>query len=179
MTFKTYVGIGSRQTSAPILRHMTLIAKAMAEEGYTLRSGGANGADVAFELGCDQADGSKEIYLPWPAFNGSSSALYHPSEDAFDLAQQFHPNWRALSEGGRKLMARNAHQLFGKDLNDLTDLVICWTLGGHVVGGTGQTIRMAQAFKIPVINLGTMNGDLFLSVKAINSVIDAKEPTDA
>jgi len=34
--------------------------------GYTLRSGGANGADTAFEEGCCR----KELYLPWPGFNG-------------------------------------------------------------------------------------------------------------
>lgn len=177
MTTKTYAGIGSRQTPANVQHYMSIIAKAMAEEGYTLRSGGANGADAAFEGGCNMASGPKEIYLPWPGFNGSSSQLCQPSLDAYAMAETFHPNWRALSEGGQKLMARNAHQLFGKELNEPVELVICWTLNGYLSGGTAQAIRMAQAYGIPVVNLGSIKGELLIeAVKAINQIID---PTGA
>lgn len=175
MTNRAYAGVGSRSTPDDILNQMRAIGAAMSTEGFTLRSGGASGADLAFEQGCDRQRGTKEIYLPWAGFNGSMSLLTQPSNDAMLLAQEFHPNWGALSGGGRKLMARNAHQLLGKDLNDPVELVICWTVGGHAAGGTGQAIRMAQAFNIPVVNMGDANSNLDVVIQQINEIIDMKE----
>lgn len=45
----TYAGIGSRETPLSMLRTMTKVADMLAKKGYTLNSGGAIGADVAFE----------------------------------------------------------------------------------------------------------------------------------
>ena len=45
----TYAGIGSRATPQAELEAMTEAAKMLSEKGYTLRSGGAKGADTAFE----------------------------------------------------------------------------------------------------------------------------------
>ena len=46
-----YTGIGSRETPHHILTLMTEIANILDNIGYTLRSGGADGADTAFALG--------------------------------------------------------------------------------------------------------------------------------
>ena len=51
---KIYAGIGSRTTPKVILDLMTSFAKIYAGKGYTLYSGGADGADTAFEYGVDQ-----------------------------------------------------------------------------------------------------------------------------
>ena len=57
---KYYTGMGSRRTPPNILAMMTHLARAFAHHGYTLRSGGAQGADSAFALG---AGTKADIYL--------------------------------------------------------------------------------------------------------------------
>ena len=157
---KFYSGIGSRESPAEILDLMVKIGKFQAQKGYVLRSGGANGADKAFEQGCDQAKGEKEIYLPWKGFNGSSSELYLKSPElkgikdkAFELASQYHPAWDQLNYGAQCLMARNGMQVLGRDLNTPVEFVVCWNLGGFTHGGTSQALRIAQDRKIPIFML--------------------------
>jgi hypothetical protein len=53
------------------------------------------------------------------------------------------------------MMGRNSYQMLGSDLKIKTDFVICWTPGGKMVGGTGQALRMAAYYGIPVFNLGS------------------------
>ena len=71
-----YAGIGSRSTPDNVLGIMEKLGIVLAKKGFILRSGGADGADKAFEKGCDLASGQKEIYLPWKGFNGNNSSLY-------------------------------------------------------------------------------------------------------
>ena len=52
MIYKPYTGIGSRETPTAILDLMIAIGGVLAQRGFTLRSGGADGADDAFEQGC-------------------------------------------------------------------------------------------------------------------------------
>jgi predicted Rossmann fold nucleotide-binding protein DprA/Smf involved in DNA uptake len=54
-----YAGIGSRSTPPETLPLIESIAARLAEKGWVLRSGGADGADSAFEKGCDQKQGTK------------------------------------------------------------------------------------------------------------------------
>ena len=89
---KIYTGIGSRETPIHILNFFVVIGNYLASEGYTLRSGHAPGADQAFEEGCDQVNGKKEIYLPWPNFEGSDSELILRMGWAFKTAEKFHVN---------------------------------------------------------------------------------------
>ena len=72
---KYYAGIGSREAPALIQGFFTKLAERLAGQGYVLRSGGAAGADKAFEKGCDEASGEKEIFLPWAGYNDSDSTL--------------------------------------------------------------------------------------------------------
>lgn len=148
-----YTGIGSRKTPEMLLIHMTQIAEYLSSK-WTLRSGHADGADMAFEVGCS---GSKEIYVPWPTFNGCTDCI-DPStfinyQEAMTIAENLHPNWAACKQGVRKLHTRNVYQILGKDLNTPTDLVICWTPDGKDSGGTGQALRLARELNIPVFNL--------------------------
>ena len=64
---RRYAGIGSRSTPEPVLEHMHQVAHAMAEAGWTLRSGAAQGADSAFETGARSARGPREIWIPGTA----------------------------------------------------------------------------------------------------------------
>ena len=123
-----------------------------------LRSGGADGADSAFEKGALKAGHIMEIYLPWPGFQGrydycDINAMYaHP--DAHKIASQYHPKWNMLKRGAQALHSRNVCQILGKNLKTPSKFVICYTPNGSGSGGTGQALRMARAYGIPVFDLG-------------------------
>jgi hypothetical protein len=177
-----YSGIGSRESPSEILALMVEIGKFQARRGFVLRSGGAAGADKAFEEGCDQAQGEKEIYLPWKGFNDHPSDLYLKSsilrgikDRAFELASQYHPAWDRLNYGAQCLMARNGMQVLGQDLNTPVSFVICWNLGGFTHGGTSQALRIAQDYKIPIFMLS--NKECFLDIKEhLNRGLDLLKP---
>lgn len=146
-----YAGIGSRETPEEFCTLFSNIAKYLSGRGFVLRSGGAQGADSAFERGCI---GDKEIYLPWSGFEGNKSNLIVKDKLAFELAEKFHPYWDNMSQGAQRLHARNIHQVLGKDLDTPADFVVCWTKDGKGSGGTGQAIRIAKAYKVPIFDLG-------------------------
>lgn len=146
-----YAGIGSRETPQEFLDLFTRVAKYLSGKDCVLRSGGAKGSDKAFESGAIH----KEIYLPWKGFEGNDSDLIVKDEKkAFEIAEKYHPRWNYLSQGAKLLQARNSHQILGKDLNSPSDFVICWTKGGKGNGGTGQAIRIAKDYNIPVFDCG-------------------------
>ena len=147
-----YTGIGSRSTPAEILNAMTNIATALEASGLVLRSGGAEGADAAFEAGVSDPT-MKEIYLPWPNFNRNPSMFTAPSAAAFELASKTHPAWDRCTPGARKLHARNMHQVLGQDLKTPSLFLVCWTPGGELKGGTAQAIRLALAHNIHIFNI--------------------------
>jgi hypothetical protein len=145
-SFLVYTGIGSRSTPLHVGFEMTATAIKLDNAGYTLRSGGADGADTAFEAGATK----KEIYLPWKDFNGHLSPLYNIPEEAFVQASKIHPAWNKLSDGGRKLHARNVQQVLGQNLKHPSMFVLCWH---NNTGGTMQAVRVAEAHGIPVLNM--------------------------
>ena len=146
-----YAGIGSRETPAEICAIFTRLAAFLESKHWTLRSGHADGADLAFERGTTTA----EIYIPWPGFNGSTSQLvWNPADHSAALAAKFHPAWSRLSQGAQKLQARNCYQVLGYNLRTPVKFVVCWTPGGTGSGGTGQALRMAREYKIPVFDFG-------------------------
>lgn len=152
MSSKKYAGIGARATPSNILKEMTKIATFLEKYGYTLRSGGAEGADTAFEQGVTSTDNC-EIFLPWGMFNTHPSHLFPPHKKAFDIARVHHPKWSNLSDASQKLIARNSQQVLGQHLNENSEFIICWTPDGKASGGTGQAIRIATVYRIPVYNL--------------------------
>ena len=145
-----YTGIGSRETPEKTLKFMTVIAEWLYNRNYVLRSGGADGADSAFEKG---AGNRKEIYLPWKGFNNNLSSLYSIPKEAFEIASRIHPAWEKCTPTVRKLHARNVLQVWGKDLHTFSRFVICWTKEGKYVGGTATAIKLAEKVGIPVFNL--------------------------
>jgi len=162
MNARAYTGIGSRQTPPDILREMAALARELAADGWTLRSGGAEGADSAFEKGAREAGGALEIYLPWPGFNGRREGIVmgHHAEAA-KIAASLHPIWSRLPQGAAKLHTRNVPQLLGRDLGSPSAFVLCWTADGCVdesgrtrdTGGTGTAIALASRHRVPVFNL--------------------------
>jgi len=163
---KFYAGIGSRQTPKPVLELMTLIAKSL-KETYVLRSGGALGADTAFEIG---ATPNAEIFLPWEGIERHVDTIPMKlsstvSMQAIEIAGQYHPRWGACSYYSKQFHGRNSMIMLGGDLHTPVEFVICWTPKGRIIGGTGQALRIAQAYNIPVYNLD----DLELRKKIIEN----------
>jgi hypothetical protein len=156
-----YTGIGSRKTPDDILSKMGAAAKYLANQGLTLRSGGAPKADVAFITAAEKAKGKMEIYLPYDRFNGftleDDCVFGPPTKEARLLAKKFHPAWDNLGDVGRDFMGRNAYQVLGLDLQTPTKFILCWTPNGKITGGTGQALRMADHYDIPVLNFGSMS----------------------
>lgn len=134
-----YAGIGARATPTNILVTMTKIATHLRENLYDLRSGGARGADMAFEAG---ASFRKEIFR-----------ANDTTKDALLMAEQDHPAWAKLNPYVRQLMGRNAMILLGQELDAPVEMVICWTPDGKIIGGTGHSLRIAMRHKIPIYNL--------------------------
>ena len=152
-----YTGVGSRNTPVRVLQQMTKIATVLRERGFILRSGGAGGADSSFENGAGQL---KEIYIPWNGFYGrhvNRGTIIVPKLD-FELASRFHPAWDRCSPGAKKIHARNCNQVLGLYplKSPKSRFLICWTAYGLAQGGTGQAIRLAEKFYVPVYNLATM-----------------------
>lgn len=163
----TYAGIGHRDlrgfhepnTNEPVENVMAWIAGELEKLGYTLNSGGAKGADTAFEYGVKE-----------PAHKN----IFHP-EDATEItraiAQELHPAHERLHGHPLDLYARNTNQIFGRNLDNTVDFVVCYTKDGceshetrsRETGGTGQSIEMATRKGAKVFNM--KNPDWFERLK--------------
>ena len=160
---RVYTGIGSRRTPAHILDVMSGAAYWLACDDWTLRSGCAAGADSAFEQGANEAAAyfGLELFLPWFGFEGRSehdigpNGRFEPQPEAFEIAERFHPNWANLKQGAKRLHARNVHQILGPDVTApvLSRFVICWTPDGAGGGGTGQALRIAKHYDVPIFDV--------------------------
>lgn len=160
-----YTGIGSRSTPPDQMQRLRDLAAMLTREGFELRSGAADGADMACEEGCDLAGGAKAIWLPWPGFQNRwpnpAESTFLPVAKAFEMAALLHPRWAMLTRGPRSLHSRNVHQILGHSLDVPSEFVLCWTADGaqsatdvnSKTGGTGTAIRLASQREVPVFNL--------------------------
>lgn len=145
-----YTGVGSRSTPPDVQDRMVKIARFLRGEGYTLRTGEAGGADSAFREGAEWW-GSR-VYCA-----GDTLPLHAQAEE---IAAAHHPAWGACSHWARRLHTRNVYQVLGHTLTRPSQFLICWTPDGveryttRNTGGTGQAIRVALAYGVPVLNLG-------------------------
>lgn len=163
-----YTGVGSRESPAVILDLMQEVAFKLANNGYVLRSGGADGADLAFQRGWEQGQGDSwspaEIFIPWDGFNGFShgqdGVVYtlnrmSNSQQAERIAAEIHPVWDRLSRGAKALHTRNVYQVLGKNLDKPSQFLICYakpTKTG-VSGGTNTAVQVAIRNNVPVFNM--------------------------
>jgi len=163
----TYTGVGSRLTPDHVLERMREIGAAFARAGATLRSGGAGGADEAFEFGARYGGGLSELYLPWLGYNDCTSGIVRSAIDAEALARSVHPAWERLGPAAKRLHTRNVHVVLGLDLKSPSSFLICWTLDGcegkatrtSRTGGTATAILIAERFRVPVFNLAVTTAE--------------------
>lgn len=145
---KIYAGIGARDTPHDICKKESQLAYDLQQLGYTLYSGGAIGSDQAFERGAGKL---KMIWRP-----------NHVTPAALELAKKYHPKWHKCDFDAKKLLARNGFQVLGFNLDKPVDFVLCYTKDGKDSGGTGQALRIARDYGIPVFNL-KLNPNLSIS----------------
>lgn len=165
---KTYTGVGSRNTPGPRCRLMSFVAQYLAQLGWTLRSGGADGADWAFEDGALRVLETRhspqlEIYLPWAGFGGRHDVPCDRMIDALPnhevaklIAKKIHPAKDRLKPSHLNLHGRNAYQILGVELADPSDYVLYYAEPddkGSVKGGTRTAVELGRLLNIPEINL--------------------------
>ena len=160
-----YTGVGSRETPEHILNVMMDLGEKLADLGWVLRSGAAQGADQAFEIGwirhvARTKDFTKaEIYIPWEGFekhrrDGCFGCNILPDLDnpelykkAVQIAEETHPAWERCSRGARTLHTRNVYQVLGQTLDKPSRMLMAWaptTKSGTPKGGTATAIKLAQ-----------------------------------
>lgn len=168
-------GIGSRETPEIELILLSEIGREAEKRGMRGRSGGAGGADLAFERGFTDPK-NIDVIFPWRGFlpkdmtehdvtsylgrerpkQGPGAPVlleWKMRAKAEELAAKYHPAWEKCSQGARALHSRNMPQVLGLQLDNKTDVVVAWTVDGKATGGTGQAIRIAKDLGIPVANL--------------------------
>lgn len=157
-------GIGSRGLNAEQLEHCEKLGGWITQLGFHLHSGGAVGADQAFQRGgASKNPALVHIHVPWSSYeqgsrvNGAQvDVLQNLPSLVFDfyegLAMEHHPAWGKLTQGGAALHTRNGRII--QPIPHLNvDLVLAWPSDKIGGGGTGQGMRMAKALGIPVIDL--------------------------
>jgi len=161
---KSWTGIGARKTPEHILELMTKVSEKLTNDGWGLRSGGAIGADKAFEKGTSDYS---QIFLPKKGNkNGFHNTRKIPEAMNIVTKLQLHEKWDYLLNSPSqsytvKLHTRNVFQVLGENLDSPSSFLICWTPDGASTieetsmrtGGTRTAIRLACHYNIPVFNL--------------------------
>ena len=162
---KYYTGIGSRDVTETEFSIMSQLAQHFATAGWTLRSGGAGGADSAFEKGCALAEGYAEIFIPWKGFGtkveNPNCRRYVPDERSFGKAAHYLvengiiPWFSNMTQGAQKLHSRNYYQVLGVDNIKSNVMVYCAEDDKHGIpkGGTRTAILLARSFGVSTYNI--------------------------
>lgn len=159
---KHYTGIGSRLTPGNIIDLIKQYSHSLSKNGYVLRSGGAIGADIAFESA--SLTDSREIYLPWRNFNRFGyeddvsivACDLNNYDEAIEIAKRIHPAWNKLNEPSKLLHTRNVYQVLGKDLSTPSEFLVCWAnvdIADVPIGGTRTAYVLAKELGVPTYNL--------------------------
>ncbi|WP_199438517.1 hypothetical protein [Vibrio owensii] len=177
---KIYTGIGSRAITKYVSYDLVCLGFVMAVRGYKHLAGGAIGSDWSFHMGAIIAQrylasvgkfvsvgDLTTAIIPWNGFNSLDRSLDWVTTDidkrAIEIASEFHGGWENLSQAVKKLMSRNVHQVLGLDLQTYSEFVFAFTSDGvdgvqrkttAKTGGTGQAIRIAASYDVPVRNVG-------------------------
>jgi hypothetical protein len=161
---KYYAGIGARKTPNEILDFQCKIATRLEKDGWLLSSGGAEGADDAFESGVQEISDHR-IIIPKNGFNGkhandgyinfgSATQLIKNQCDA--LASTIHPVWNSLPRWMKNLHSRNVMEILGPELDSPVKFVLYWAPEdsyGVAKGGTRTAVVLAQRLGIPTFNM--------------------------
>ncbi|MEN2982455.1 MAG: hypothetical protein ABDH20_07945 [Thermus sp.] len=152
---KKYAGGGKRALPPEGREAVIKVAMALVRRGWTLRTGGAEGADEAFLLGAKRLHGGVEIYLPWKGYRGLQGPV-GVTPYTLKVASAHHEGWDRLSRGVQALHARNVAVLLGPNGEDPVSFLVIWAPKED--GGSGHAIRVARGAGLPVFNLAHLGG---------------------
>lgn len=181
MTELIYTGVGTQATPENICKVFTYLGAELGSRMIRLRSGHADGSDLAFEAGSPLVLGDgfdrrlgREIYLPWKNFNGrrkyfdpyiervqDDEGYYIPDEHwstyqkAIEIAKSVIPWWDKLKPSHQRLHTRNVYQVLGLDLTRPSEFLVCYAEKdnrGEPKGGTRTAIKIAEKYNVPVFN---------------------------
>ncbi len=156
-----YTGIGASETPTSALPTLNKLGFFLAVRGLVLRSGGAAGADSAFEAGARAGLAAVAERTGRPA--PDQLEIFRP-EDVQpwcleELVNHLDPGVRlaTMRPFVRGLLARDMQQVLGRDGKRPSLFVLYWTqtLDGtdRRAGGTRYAVRCAQAHGIPTLNV--------------------------
>ena len=156
---KYYTGVGSRETPSEIMDYMSSISWHLSDLGYVLRSGGADGADSAFQ--CNADPDNTEIWIPWSKFAPPIAGNYITITDAqYSFAREFLLNndilpwFDRMKQGAKKLHARNVFQIIGTSCKP-SEFCLYYAEednNGKVSGGTRTAVEVARLVGVPCYN---------------------------
>ncbi len=166
---KYYAGIGSRKLPEAAEKLCIEYAYKLGVLGYVLRSGGADGADDAFETTCIYNGSEADIFLPRAGFNGITdervAAVNYilPDSDQMITSRQIMketgiiPWWDRMDQSSKEFHSRNVNQVMGRYDSDepVVDLVVYYAPheNGQPKGGTRTAVMLAKTLDKPVFNL--------------------------
>jgi len=162
-----YVGTGSLDAPIGVRRFIERAAKALAQKGYTLRSGHYTGCEETFEL---NAGGQADIYIPYGNFRsntiikGNPILCDHSTKNSAvvlarsDLANLFdwHKSNSMPPNSVVNLYIRSAMLVIGYESTPIfPEFVVLWEkpLRNNIDGPTNYTYQVAKHYKIPIYNL--------------------------
>lgn len=161
-----FTGVGHRKGVPNRIRDKaTMLTKWLCDRNVRLRTGDADGMDRIFREAApiDMV----EFFAPLGRYNPHPNATIIapnnmaecPYRKAVSITEFVHPAFHYLGDFERELHIRNVFELLGPNLDRPSDFMVCWTEDGAVdrttrkTGGTGQAIRIANKYGIPVFNL--------------------------
>lgn len=171
---RNYAGIGTRHPTDQQADLVRRVAVYLANRGYTIHSGAAEGVDQLFSTTAINHDGAAVLHLPWRKHADEYLAdldtqqrylvdvrvlrSKHNQRDteAFASVDQHHPAPDQLSWGARLLHARNYRILVPEEPVAFV-VALPARHNGKAVGGTMQGIRIAEALSIPIVRLDKLN----------------------
>lgn len=151
--------VGRRDLSERTAELLHRIGQQLAAQGRTIVSGNATGSDQAYAAGANAVKPTLvELWLPWPGFERTAIVIGNvvricEQARCFEIAAAHHPAWDRLSQGARRLFARNVGIVEGADI--VLALPNHQKPGG---GGTGHAMRLARAMEKRVVDLATEEG---------------------
>ena len=150
---KYFTGIGSSVTPKEICSLMSLIGKKLDERGWILRSGGAIGADLAFEKFV------KNKYIYTVKNFDFSESNYSFCKTELSSVWDKKLNFDDYNSYCQILLMRDINQVLGsvKTSTEHSKFLIAWTKSENYndssIGGSRIAIRCALKYGIKVYNL--------------------------
>ena len=111
-----------------------------------------------------------EAYTPWKNFNNIESKHSYNTETSKHVAASNFQGWDKVPDAVKAMLARNVRMVFGDKNRSVTLCLITWSPDGasraaevtKETGRSGNIIKLASTYGIPVINMAKPNAEAIL-----------------